>query len=228
MRLGPVPQHRVRRWLSSRRLIRLSSANGSKRKGSPKLKYGSPKPTHQSGDHATAPTFGVSSAYEDWSPTASWQAAEERSRASSRRTPRLPQSVRVPTGRLPVRSTRALRYAACGLVLAVAGLFLVRAFHSRATHGTTNSQNVEAQTFAWVPVQAAKSYKVQFRHDGRVIYSSRTRQPRLRLRARWTYRAHRYALHAGVYQWYVWPIFRTAKGSHWGRPSVNSTLTIPD
>jgi hypothetical protein len=144
-------------------------------------------------------------------------------------------------GRLPALSISALRYGACGLALAVAGLFLVRAFHSRdrafsngskrtavaATHATTNRQNVEPKTFAWVPVPGADSYDVEFEHHGRVIYSSRTGQPRLRLDARWTYHARRYAFDPGVYHWSVWPIFPTAKGSHRGRVSVSSTLTIP-
>lgn len=135
--------------------------------------------------------------------------------------------MREPTLRLPAVPTRALRYAVFGLVLAVAGVFLVRTVHSRLTHALAGHK-LEAKTFAWVPVHGARAYRVQFRDHGRVIYSSRTREPRLRLRARWTYHAHRYALTPGVYQWYVWPIFRTAKGSHRGPASVNSTLTIPD
>jgi hypothetical protein len=254
-----LPYSRVRRWLSLRRLIRLDSARGSKKKRSQTLKYGSPELPHQSVDPASAPTFGVS-AYEDWSPAAAWRAAEERWRASERRG--LAQFVREPkpTGRsLSVPRAvprRALGYAACALGLAVVGHFAVRAFHSRdhawlsrpdrvvaQARPSTNrphvqpatrpavvpktGANVEPKTFAWVPVPGARAYDVEFEQGGRVIYSSRTRQPRLRLGATWTYHARRYAFYPGVYHWHVWPIFPTAQGSHRGPASVVSTMTIP-
>jgi hypothetical protein len=96
-----------------------------------------------------------------------------------------------------------------------------------ATQAQTNRPKVEPKTFMWVPVTGADSYDVEFEHQGRVIYSSRTRQPRLKLDARWTYHARRYAFVPGVYHWYVWPIFRNASGSHRGPASVSSTMTIP-
>jgi hypothetical protein len=182
-------------------------------------------PPHRS-DPATAPAVG-SSAYEDWSPAASWRAAEERTRATGPRLPRIPQGVQRPTVQLPRVSNRALRYAACGLALLAAGLFLLRAFDSKGAPGHGH-QKLESKTFAWVPVSGARAYRVVFKQDGRVIYASRTRSPRLTLHARWAYRGHRHALYPGVYQWYVWPIHRTAKGSHRGPAAVDSTLTIPD
>jgi hypothetical protein len=142
--------------------------------------------------------------------------------------PRLAQRAERPTIQLPRVSRRTVRYAACGVSL-VAGFFLVRG-HLHApvlSKGAGAKQKLESKTFAWVPVSRARSYRVVFEQNGRVIYSSRTRQPRLRLRAKWTYRGHRHALYAGAYQWYVWPIFRTAKGSHRGHAVVDSTLTIP-
>lgn len=203
---------------------------GSNRKRSLTLTYGSPEPPQHSGDQATAPPFGVS-AYESWSPAASWQAAEERRRGASRRIPRLSQGTREPTIRLPALSGRALRYLAFGVVLVVAAVLAVRAFHalSNRINGTaaTGHQRIEAKTFAWVPVPRARAYVVKFTLHGRVIYASRTRQPRLRLAARWRHNGRRYALYPGVYQWFVWPVFRTAKGSHRGPASVRSTLTIP-
>lgn len=188
--------------------------------------YGSPEPSHQS--------------YDDWSPAESWRAAEDR--ASRRaRAPRLTQGVREPAFRLPHLSTRHLRYVAWALALAFAAIFLSRAaglahrafswvsHHAAAAAGepTKKRQRLETKTFAWVPVAGARAYAVEFAHDGRVIYLSRTRQPRLKLPALWTYRGRRHGLRPGAYHWYVWPILRTANGSHRGRASVSSTLTIP-
>lgn len=179
-------------------------------------------PPHRS-DPVTA--AAGTSAYEDWSPAASWRAAEERSRTSGPRMPRLPQGAQRQALQLPKVSKRALRYAVCGLALIAAGVFLVRALDSRGAPGS-GRQKLEPKTFAWVSVSSARAYRVAFEQDGRVIYASRTRSPRLTLHPRWTYRGHRYALNPGVYQWYVWPIYRTAKGSRRGPAAVDSTLTI--
>jgi len=170
--------------------------------------------------------------YDDWSPGASWRAAEERSRGSeTRRALRLPQRIREPAGGLPVLSTRHQRFAACALALGLVGLFATRALHlhvtSSSNRATVPAVKPEARTFAWVPVPGARSYVVEFVGHGGVIYLSRTQQPRLNLAAVWTYRGRRHALRPGVYHWNVWPILRTAKGAHRGRASVSSTMTIP-
>jgi hypothetical protein len=136
---------------------------------------------------------------------------------------------------MPAVSAHVRRYATYGVALVVVGVLATRAPDFLRDHGFWPGSSrsaaaagaVKPMTFAWVPVPRARSYKVEFALDGRVIYVSRTRRPRLRLRTRWTYRAHRYTLKPGAYHWYVWPIFRTAKGSHRGPPSVSSTLTIP-
>jgi hypothetical protein len=122
-----------------------------------------------------------------------------------------------------------LRFAACVVAVGLVGLFAARALHLHLAAGgaAKSTTKPEAKTFAWVPVRGASSYVVEFVGKGRVIYLSRTRQPRLSLAAFWTYRGRRHALRPGVYRWYVWPILRTAKGPHRGRPSVSSTMTIP-
>jgi hypothetical protein len=156
--------------------------------------------------------------YDDWSPGASWRAAEQRGHGSDRR-------VEV---RLPALPTRHLRFAACVVAVGLVGLFAARALHLHVAAGgaAKSKAKPEAKTFAWVPVRGARSYVVEFVGKGRVIYLSNTRAPRLKVPAFWTYRGRRHALRPGAYHWYVWPILRTASGSHRGRPSVSSTLKI--
>jgi hypothetical protein len=157
--------------------------------------------------------------YDDWSPGASWRAAEERGRGSEKRVEL----------RLPAVSTRHLRFAACVIAVGLVGLFGARALHLHIAAGDAvkSTAKPEPKTFAWVPVRGARSYVVEFAGQGGEIYLSKTRVPRLKLAAFWTYRGRRHALRPGVYHWYVWPIVRTARGFHRGRAAVSSTLTVP-
>jgi len=95
-----------------------------------------------------------------------------------------------------------------------------------AKRATPTAPQPEPRTFAWVPVAGAASYEVEFFRAGRRIFAGKTIQPRLTLSARWTYRGRKFRLGPGVYQWDVWPIYKSATGSRRGKPVVQSKLTV--
>jgi hypothetical protein len=101
-----------------------------------------------------------------------------------------------------IRSSPALVLAlVLPLVLAAAGSASGRMAAGRAheaaaaavaaIHGNT------ASLFAWGPVAGASAYEVEIRSDQAVVFSARTRAPRVRIPAR---------LAPGTYRWYVWPL----------------------
>ena len=160
----------------------------------------------------------ASQRYDNWSPAQSWRAAEDSS------------SGREPAFRLPRVSARSLGFAVCGFALALVAVLGARAVDVRhllpgSSKGAA-APKPEAKTFAWVPARGARSYVVEFKGPGGVIYLSRTSHARLKLPALWTFRGRRHALRPGTYHWYVWPVVRTSHGLHRARASVSSKLTI--
>jgi hypothetical protein len=157
----------------------------------------------------------ASRSYDSWSPAESWRAAEDRSRG------------RDPAFRVPRVPVRGLGFAACGFALALVAFVGARSVDVRhllpGSSTGAAAPKPEAKTFAWVPARGARSYVVEFKGPGGVIYLSRTSHARLQLPALWTFRGRRHALRPGTYHWYVWPI----RGSHRGRATVSSTLKIP-
>jgi hypothetical protein len=75
----------------------------------------------------------------------------------------------------------------------------------------------------WTPVRGASYYNVQLLRGGRIL-SAWPRQARLKLHRTWMYKGHRYRLHRGLYQWYVWPGFGPLAAGHYGRRVGGSTF----
>ena len=72
-----------------------------------------------------------------------------------------------------------------------------------------------APRLRWTPVKGATYYNVQMIR-GKKILSAWPTKAQLKLPRSWVYRGHRYRLHRGLYQWYVWPGFGLFSAGHFG------------
>jgi hypothetical protein len=82
------------------------------------------------------------------------------------------------------------------------------------------------RSFGWVPVSASSAYDVALYRAGRRIFAARTRHAKLTVAKSWIYGGRRERLAAGVYRWYVWPIYKSGTGVRRGTPIVNSKLIV--
>jgi hypothetical protein len=72
-----------------------------------------------------------------------------------------------------------------------------------------------APRLIWTPVKGASYYNVQLIR-GNKIMSAWPTKAQLKLPRSWVYRGHRYRLHRGLYQWYVWPGFGLLSAGRFG------------
>ncbi|HET6920503.1 MAG TPA: hypothetical protein VFI46_13700, partial [Jiangellaceae bacterium] len=76
-----------------------------------------------------------------------------------------------------------------------------------------------ARTFAWVPQARAAYYQVALFRNGRSVYQTRTRAPRLTL-------PRRVRFIPGDYRWTVQPAIRAQNGMRLAAPIVDSTFRV--
>ena len=74
----------------------------------------------------------------------------------------------------------------------------------------------------WRDVRDALFYNVQLYRNDRKILTRWPREPRFRVRSRWSNSGRTYRLRPGLYRWYVWPAY--ARG--YGRLRVRSSFTF--
>jgi hypothetical protein len=72
-----------------------------------------------------------------------------------------------------------------------------------------------APRLVWTPVRGASYYNVQLIRGNKIL-SAWPKRAELKLPRSWTYKGHRYRLHRGLYQWYVWPGFGLLSAGHFG------------
>lgn len=88
-----------------------------------------------------------------------------------------------------------------------------------------HASRLEPRRFAWAPTQGASGYHVElFRREAR-IYAADTKEPQIAVPTHWTLKGHRYALTAGEYRWFVWPVVSGLRASS---ATVQATLTVSD
>jgi hypothetical protein len=88
-----------------------------------------------------------------------------------------------------------------------------------------SDQPVRPTTFAWVPVEKARAYRVEIFRGDRRIFVARTAKPRLTVPARWRYQGRRHTLAPGRYRWLVRPAFGGA-ARNLGKPVVRASLVV--
>jgi hypothetical protein len=74
-----------------------------------------------------------------------------------------------------------------------------------APRGGTHLRVHARPSFAWKPAKRARYYNFQLWVDGHQAGSWWPARARLRLPARWSYKAKAHRLERGTYTWYVWP-----------------------
>jgi hypothetical protein len=90
---------------------------------------------------------------------------------------------------------------------------------------TTASSAVASRSvpaFVWVPTRGATGYEFRLLRRGTVVFTARTRQPRLTLPRRWSASGRERRLTPGVYLWDVRPLF----GARRGAIVVRARLTV--
>jgi len=97
---------------------------------------------------------------------------------------------------------------------------------SRPSPSTSPRIGSPGRDFAWAPVKGASRYDVQIRRAGRVIYSSTTSAPRVRIPREWQRSGRTLVLSPGTYQWYVWPVVGSGAGSRRGAAVVATTFAV--
>jgi hypothetical protein len=75
------------------------------------------------------------------------------------------------------------------------------------------------RTFSWPPADDAVGYTFVLYRGEDVVYTGRTRSPRLALPAEWRHDGRVQRLEPGTYRWAVWPIM---KGT--GRPAPQAVV----
>jgi hypothetical protein len=138
------------------------------------------------------------------------------------------------TAREALRRRRGFRVGlALAAVLAVCGVVAAAGFGvfaSTPPAETTGALPIAAgprgRDFAWAPAARAVGYDVEIRHNGAVLYSASTTEPRLHLPNRWTHAGGAVTLSPGTYTWYVWPVAGTGATRARGPAIVATTFTI--
>jgi hypothetical protein len=77
----------------------------------------------------------------------------------------------------------------------------------------------------WTPVKGARYYNIQLVR-GRKILSVWPTTTHFRLPRSWVFQGHRYRLHRGLYQWYVWPGFGKFSANRYGSMLGGSTFFL--
>ena len=60
----------------------------------------------------------------------------------------------------------------------------------------------------WAPVANAMGYRVEIARNGESVYGATTSVPRVLVPNQWQHGRRIMTLSAGLYYWYVWPVFR--------------------
>ena len=97
---------------------------------------------------------------------------------------------------------------------------------SPASPTTSPRTGSAGRDFAWAPVKGASRYDVQIRRAGKIIYSTTTSAPRVRIPREWQRSGRTLVLSPGTYQWYVWPMVGSGAGSRRGAAVVATTFTV--
>jgi hypothetical protein len=77
----------------------------------------------------------------------------------------------------------------------------------------------------WTRVKGATYYNVQMIRGNKILSAWPTKAS-LKLPRSWTYKGHRYRLHRGLYQWYVWPAFGSRSAGHFGNRLGGSSFVF--
>jgi hypothetical protein len=77
----------------------------------------------------------------------------------------------------------------------------------------------------WTAVKGATYYNVQLIRGNKILSAWPTKAS-LKLPRSWTYKGHRYRLHRGLYQWYVWPAFGSRSAGHFGNRLGGSSFVF--
>jgi hypothetical protein len=93
------------------------------------------------------------------------------------------------------RRIRLTALVVSALLVAIGGAWYLIARTGSPAKGSAPAAN--PRVFAWAPVAGIRTYAVEIRRTGDVIFAGRTTEPRLTLK---------FTLSRGTYQWYVWPI----------------------
>jgi hypothetical protein len=78
----------------------------------------------------------------------------------------------------------------------------------------------------WTRVKGASYYNVQLIRGGKKVMSAWPTKAQLKLPRSWIYKGHRYRLHRGLYQWYVWPGFGRLSAGHFGNRLGGSSFVF--
>jgi hypothetical protein len=79
---------------------------------------------------------------------------------------------------------------------------------------------------AWTEVEGARFYNAQLYRGATKVLSTWVLEPRLRLRASWTYEGRRLGLRDGRYRLYVWPAFGTRAKPRYGKLLGATTFVV--
>jgi hypothetical protein len=77
----------------------------------------------------------------------------------------------------------------------------------------------------WTRVKGASYYNVQLVRGNKILSAWPTKAT-LKLPRSWIYKGHRYRLHRGLYQWYVWPGFGRLSAGHFGNRLGGSSFVF--
>ena len=77
----------------------------------------------------------------------------------------------------------------------------------------------------WAPSKGARYYNVQLVR-GKKILSAWPATNHFRVPRSWVFEGHRYRLHGGAYQWYVWPGLGTFSANKYGSPLGGSSFVF--
>jgi hypothetical protein len=77
----------------------------------------------------------------------------------------------------------------------------------------------------WTRVKGATYYNVQLIRGNKILSAWPTKAS-LKLPRSWIYKGHRYRLHRGLYQWYVWPAFGNRSAGHFGNRLGGSSFVF--
>lgn len=112
--------------------------------------------------------------------------------------------------KLQVAFFAALAIVVCG----VAG-YLVTHRGAAQTAAPTTPMFVPARTWAWAPANGARAYDVMFSREGRVVFRTRAREPRVVM-------PRSFRFQAGAYRWTVRALPATAGA----QPTVDSQFFL--
>jgi hypothetical protein len=75
-------------------------------------------------------------------------------------------------------------------------------------------------------VPGARSYVVELARNDSVVYTRTTSATTVEVPAGWRHGGKRFALSAGRYRWYVWPLLGAPGSERRGPAAVSATLEI--